>query len=215
MDPLTEAPAFLAIWGTGAAIFVLLLLSALFSGSETALTTASRGKLHGMAERGEAAAARALKLTDDKERLIGALLLGNNLANILGTSLATWLFTRLLGDGAVAIATVVMTVLVLVFAEVLPKTYAITNAEIWSVWASRFIQILVMVLSPLVNAVRAFVRLILRVFGVRTDPGKTCSPPSRRSPAPSRCITRKAPWRRPTATGSSARSTSASARSRR
>ena len=97
MDSLTAAQPLLALWATGAAILVLLVLSALFSGSETALTTASRGKLHGMAERGDPGAAAALALTEDKERLIGAILLGNTAVNILAASLATALFTRLFG----------------------------------------------------------------------------------------------------------------------
>jgi Mg2+/Co2+ transporter CorB len=167
-----DAPKLLdiAVWGTAAAILVLLVLSAIFSGSETALTTASRGKLHSAADRGESGAARALRLTDDKERLIGAILLGNNLVNIMATSLATSLFTLLLGEGAVAVATLVMTALVLIFSEVMPKTYAITNAETMARRVSGFIGAVVIIFSPVVNAVRAFVRLVLRLFGVETDP---------------------------------------------
>lgn len=170
METAGETASFMAVWGTGIAILVLLVFSGLFSGSETALTTASRGKLHGMAEKGHAGAIRALKLTEDKERLIGAILLGNNLVNILATSLATMLFTRLLGDSAVAVATIVMTLLVLIFAEVLPKTYAITNAEVMATRVSVFIRTIVFTLSPIVNTVRALVRLILHLVGVRTDP---------------------------------------------
>jgi Mg2+/Co2+ transporter CorB len=170
METTGEAASFIAMWGTGLAILVLLVFSGLFSGSETALTTASRGKLHGMAEKGNAGATRALKLTEDKERLIGAILLGNNLVNILATSLATMLFTRLLGDSAVAVATIVMTLLVLIFSEVLPKTYAITNAEVMATRVSGIIRGIVFILSPVVNTVRALVRLILRIFGVQTDP---------------------------------------------
>ncbi len=170
METAGETASFVAMWGTGFAILILLVLSGMFSGSETALTTASRGKLHGMAEKGNAGATRALKLTEDKERLIGAILLGNNLVNILATSLATMLFTRMLGDSAVAVATIVMTLLVLIFSEVLPKTYAITNAEVMATRVSGIIRGIVILLSPIVNSVRALVRLILRLFGVRTDP---------------------------------------------
>lgn len=128
MDP---DPSFLdgAFWITAGAILALLFLSAFFSGSETALTAASRGKLKTRAEKGSRGAGIALRITEDSERLIGAVLLGNNLVNILATSLATALFTRLLGESGVALATLVMTALVLVFAEVLPKTYAISNSE--------------------------------------------------------------------------------------
>ena len=118
-----------AFWITSSAILLLLVLSAFFSGSETALTAASRGKLRNQAEKGSLGAQKALDITEDNERLIGSVLLGNNLVNILATSLATALFTRLFGQNGVALATLVMTFLVLIFAEVLPKTYAITNAE--------------------------------------------------------------------------------------
>ncbi len=159
-----------AVWGTGAAILVLLVLSGLFSGSETALTTASRGKLHALADKGDRGAVTALQLIEDKERLIGAILLGNNLVNILAASLATSLFTMLFGDSGVAVATVVMTALVLVFSEVMPKTYAITNPETLASRVARTIRAVVLALSPVVNAVRAFVRFVLRLFGVQTDP---------------------------------------------
>ncbi|HVL21402.1 MAG TPA: CNNM domain-containing protein, partial [Amaricoccus sp.] len=170
MAPVSELAHALWLWGSAIGIAALLLISALFSGSETALTTASRGRLNGMADRGKPGAADALRLTEDKERLIGALLLGNNLANILSASLATSLFTHLFGAGAVALATLVMTALVLIFAEVMPKTYAITNAEAFSVRVSRLIRVLVIGFSPVVGAVRAFVRLVLRIFGVDVDP---------------------------------------------
>ena len=159
-----------AFWGTSAAIIALLVLSAFFSGSETALTAASRGKLNSQADKGSKAARTALNITEDSERLIGSVLLGNNLVNILATSLATALFTRLLGEGGVALATLVMTLLVLIFAEVLPKTYAITNAERAASFVAPAIRVVILVLNPIVSTVRVLVRLILRVFGVRTDP---------------------------------------------
>ena len=167
---MMETEHVLALWGSAIGIVALLVVSALFSGSETALTTARRGRLNGMADHGRPGAAEALKLTEDKERLIGALLLGNNLANILSASLATSLFTILFGAGAVALATLVMTALVLIFAEVLPKTYAITNPEAFSVRVAPLIRVLVVAFTPVVTAVRAFVRLVLRLFGVDVDP---------------------------------------------
>lgn len=159
------------LWLTLAAIVGLLVLSAFFSGSETALTAASRGKLRALADKGSVGARLALRVTEDSERLIGAVLLGNNLVNILAAALATSLFTRLFGDGGVALATLVMTLLVLVFAEVMPKTYAITNPETAATRAARPISLLVAFLSPVVAAVRWYVRLSLRAFGVRTEPG--------------------------------------------
>ncbi|MGH1453141.1 MAG: HlyC/CorC family transporter [Paracoccaceae bacterium] len=167
MDTATLDTAF---WLTAGGILLLLVLSGFFSGSETALTAASRGKLRSQAEKGSRGAERALKITEDNERLIGSVLLGNNLVNILAASLATSLFTQLFGDGGVAFATLVMTILVLVFAEVLPKTYAITNAETAAARVSPVIELVIRVFSPVVGAVRWFVRLMLRVFGVQTDP---------------------------------------------
>ncbi|MGX9354058.1 HlyC/CorC family transporter [Roseobacteraceae bacterium S113] len=159
-----------AFWTTSAAILGLLVLSGFFSGSETALTAASRGKLRAQADKGSRGAARALKITEDNERLIGSVLLGNNLVNILAASLATALFTRAFGESGVALATLVMTLLVLIFAEVLPKTYAITNAERAAALVSPIIQVVVRVFSPVVATVRILVRGVLRIFGIKADP---------------------------------------------
>ncbi|CUJ93069.1 Magnesium and cobalt efflux protein CorC [Ruegeria denitrificans] len=159
-----------AFWFTTGAILLLLVLSGFFSGSETALTASSRGKLRAQADKGSRGAQKALDITDDNERLIGSVLLGNNLVNILAASLATALFTRLFGESGVALATLVMTLLVLVFAEVLPKTYAITNAEKAAALVAPIISIVVTVFSPMVAAVRLLVRGVLRLFGVQIDP---------------------------------------------
>lgn len=159
-----------AFWVTAGSIAVLLMLSAFFSGSETALTAASRGKLRSQADKGSKGAERALRITEDNERLIGSVLLGNNLVNILATSLATALFTRLLGESGVALATLVMTLLVLIFAEVLPKTYAITAPETAASRVAGIIGVVVTLFAPIVSFVRVLVRVVLRLFGVRTDP---------------------------------------------
>ncbi len=167
---MTDITALLdtAFWLNAGAIVVLLMLSAFFSGSETALTAASRPKLRARADRGETGAEKALALTEDSERLIGALLLGNNVVNILSASLATALLTRLFGQSGVALATLVMTALVLIFSEVLPKTYAITNAESFAARVARPVGVLTLVLAPIVTVVRLIVRGILWVFGLRT-----------------------------------------------
>jgi len=155
------------LWWTVAAIVGLLLLSAFFSGSETALTAASRATLHKLAEDGSGRAAQALRLTDDSERLIGAILMGNNLVNILAASLATNAFLTLFGESGVALATVVMTILVLVFSEVAPKTYAITYPEKAALRVAPYIAVLVRLFAPFVALVRVVVRLSLRLVGVR------------------------------------------------
>ena len=159
-----------SFWITCLVILLLLVMSGFFSGSETALTAASRGKLRAQADKGSRGAQRALDITEDNERLIGSVLLGNNLVNILATSLATGIFLRAFGESGVLLATVVMTLLVLIFAEVLPKTYSIINAESVSATVSRPISLIILIFSPIVSAVRFLVRGVLRVFGVRIDP---------------------------------------------
>lgn len=170
--PLLDASAWLTILG----ILGLLCLSAFFSGSETALTAVSRGRLHALADKGSGGAALALRLTDNSERLIGAVLLGNNLVNILAASLATSLFLRLFGESGVAIATLVMTLMVLVFAEVLPKTYAILRSEQAATLVSRPISLVVTLLAPVVSAVQLIVRGILFLLGLRdTDDAESAA----------------------------------------
>lgn len=159
-----------AFWITAGAVLALLVLSAFFSGSETALTASSRAKLRSQADKGSRGAQSALKITEDGERLLGALLLGNNLVNISAASLTTALFTKYLGDSGVAIATLVMTAAVLIFSEVLPKTYAITNPEPTAARVAPVVSVLVLVFAPVVSVVRLLVRGILRLFGVRTNP---------------------------------------------
>ena len=152
---------------TGSSIILLLFLSAFFSGSETALTAASRAKLRSRADKGEPGATRALKITEDNEKLIGSILLGNNLVNILAAALATKLFTDIFKESGVFLATVVMTVLVLLL---LPKTYAITNPEKAAARVSSPINFFIFLTSPLVSALRWVVRQLLKLFGVKIDP---------------------------------------------
>jgi Mg2+/Co2+ transporter CorB len=160
-----------AFWITAASILGLIVMSAFFSGSETALTASSRGKLRSRADKGEKGAQIALKVTDDSERMIGAILLGNNVVNILSASLATALLTRIFGDSGVALATLGMTLLVLIFGEVLPKTFAITRPEAMATKVAPIIRLLILVFSPIVTVVRTLVRGLLWLVGVRADPG--------------------------------------------
>lgn len=146
-------------------ILVLMLFSAFFSSSETALTAASQARLHAAEKEGNQRAALVNKIVSHKDRMIGALLLGNTLANIMAASLTTNLFTSLWGDIGVLVATVVMTVFILVFCEVMPKTYAIHNADKLSMIMARPVNILIIVLSPLVDLIAKIVRFTLRIFG--------------------------------------------------
>lgn len=158
-------------WTTCVAILVLLVMSAFFSGAETALTAASRAKLKTQAEKGSRGAISAMKVTEDRERLIGALLFGNTFATILSASLATALLARMYGDGGVALATFAMTALVLIFGEVLPKAIALTFPEPVATRVAPVIRVLILLFSPVVSIVRAIVRVILRLFGLKADEG--------------------------------------------
>ncbi len=154
----------LLIYGS---IIGLLVLSAFFSASETALTAASRLRLHRLAAGGDPRAATVNKLRERKERLIGAILLGNNLVNILASALATGLLIGWFGITGIAYATVAMTVLILIFAEVLPKSYALHNADRLAIRVAPLLRPIVFVLAPITATVQAIVEVTLRLFGVR------------------------------------------------
>ena len=150
-------------------ILCLLVLSAFFSGSETSLTAASRARMHSLQQSGNAKAKLVNDLLSQKDRLIGAILLGNNLVNIMASALATGLLIGLFGEAGVVYATIAMTLLVLIFAEVLPKTYAIHNADALSLAVAPLLRVFVVVLAPITLTVQIIVRAILRVFGVQLE----------------------------------------------
>src|ERR1700761_4847098 len=135
-------------------ILLLLIISAFFSGSETALTAVSRGRMHQLEKDGSRAARAVNKLVGDRERLIGALLLGNTFINILASSLVTALLETRLGPRTVVVTTTVMTLVILVFAEVLPKTLAIARTDRFALVVARPVRATVAVLAPIVAAVQ-------------------------------------------------------------
>ncbi len=151
-------------------ILALLIFSSFFSSSETALTAASRVRMHAAEKDGDKRAIIVQRLMNIRERLLGGILLGNNLVNILASVLTTALFTNIFGASktALALATIVMTVLILVFAEVLPKTYAISQPDKWALKVARPINVIVKLLSPIVSIVQIIVNGVLRLFGVDT-----------------------------------------------
>ena len=157
-------------------IFVLLCLSGFFSGSETALTAASKEKMHSLEREGNKRARLVNRMREQKDKLIGALLLGNNLVNILASALATSALIKLFGEAGVVYATLVMTALVLIFAEVLPKSYAIMHSDKMALSIAPIINFLVRVLSPITQAMIFIVRQFLKLFGVdlseQQDDGK-------------------------------------------
>lgn len=149
-------------------IVLLLGVSAFFSGSETALTAASKARIRQRAKEGNPKAKLVDELMEKPERLLGGILLGNNLVNIMASAIATSVLMSLYGPQGVLYATGIMTALVLVFAEVMPKTYAITNPDKAAMSVARLIGIIVKLLSPIVMAVEKIVRVTLSFFGVDT-----------------------------------------------
>ena len=151
------------------AIGVLLILSAFFSGSETALTVASRPLMHQLESKGNKRAKTVNKLQKREGMLIGAILIGNNLVNILASALATSLLIGFFGEAGIAYATILMTVLVVMFAEILPKTYALQNADRTALKLAPIIRPLVFFLSPITFATQKLARNTLWIFGIRLD----------------------------------------------
>ena len=158
------------IWLVSLFILALLAVSAVFSAAETALTRASRGRMHQMERDGDPGARRVNRLLGDQETMIGAVLIGYNVINILSSALATEFITKMVpGALGVAIATAVMTVLVVVFVEVLPKTLAIVRADDVARALSGPMLLVVHVLGPVIYAIQWIVRHTLRLFGVNLD----------------------------------------------
>ena len=148
-------------------ILVLLICSAFFSGSETALTAASRARLHSLEQRGNRRAALVNSLRLHMERVIGAILLGNNLVNITASALATSVLIALFGETGVIYATVVMTVLVVIFGEIMPKTMAINNPDRVALAVGPLMRVVVFLFSPFTRIIQFFVNALLRLFGAR------------------------------------------------
>jgi Mg2+/Co2+ transporter CorB len=149
-------------------LLLLILISAYFSGSETAMMTLNRYRLRHLANNGHKGAKRAIKLLDRPDKLIGLILIGNNLVNILASSIATILGIRLWGDLGLAIATGVLTLVVLVFAEVTPKTVAALHPERIAFPSSLILKWLLWLFLPLVKSVNIITSFILRLMGIRT-----------------------------------------------
>ncbi|MHA6300305.1 HlyC/CorC family transporter [Devosia sp. CAU 1758] len=156
----------IALWLTSAGILVLLAMSFFFSGSETALTAASRARMHQLSRSGDKRAALVERLSADKERLIGAILLGNNIVNILASTLAASVLIALFGEAGIAYATIAMTAAVVVFSEVLPKTLALMRPDGFALGVAPVIRVVVVIFAPVTLAVQAIVNAILKLFGL-------------------------------------------------
>jgi len=151
------------------ALFILIILSGFFSSSETALMRMNRYRLRHLANKGHSGARLAQNLLRKPDRLIGLILLGNNLVNILAASIATVIAIRLYGDNGIWVSTLAMTVIVLIFAELAPKTVAAIYPEKIAIPASYILAILLKLFYPIVWLINGIVNLLLKPFGIRTN----------------------------------------------
>src|ERR1700761_9022879 len=167
-------------WFAFSIVVACLLVSAFFSASETALTAASRASMLRLSKQGNSQADVVSGLIGMRQRMIGALLLGNNIANIGASALATGIFTAWFGEVGVLYATGVMTVLVVIFAEVLPKTIAINAPERLSLLVARPMRATVYLLGPLLTVIEVIVRLLMRMFGIEIGANQPILSPTER-----------------------------------
>src|SRR3981189_2842635 len=167
-------------WLTFSIVIACLLISAFFSASETALTGASRASMLRLSKQGNRGAGVVSSVFAMRERMIGALLLGNNIANIGASVLATGLFTAWFGEFGVLYATGVMTVLVVIFAEVLPKTIAINAPDRVSLLVARPMKLMVLVFGPLLTLIEAIVRVLMKMVGTKIGHNQPILSPTER-----------------------------------
>jgi Mg2+/Co2+ transporter CorB len=157
------------LWVAVVIIVLCIAMSAFFAASETALTGASRARMHAMERNGDRRAALVNRLLRRRERLIGTTLLGNTLVNIGSSAFMTSVLVVVIGEQGAVWATAIMTVLLLVFAEVLPKTVAINNADRVSLLFAPVLAPFIAIFGPVLLAVEVLVRGVLRLFGSKTD----------------------------------------------
>jgi Mg2+/Co2+ transporter CorB len=168
------------MWLTFSIMVALLGLSGFFAASETALTGASRASMLRLSKQGVSEADVVSRLFEMRERLIGALLLGNNICNIGASALATGIFTEWFGDVGVLYATGVMTVLVVIFAEVLPKTIAFNAPDRIALAVARPMRLTILVLGPLLTVIETVVRVLMRLLGIAVGANQPILSPSER-----------------------------------
>lgn len=151
------------------ALIILVALSAFFSSAETALTTVNRIRLQAMAEDGSKAAAKVLKTIENSSKMLSAILIGNNLVNNFIASIATALAIKFMGNGSVGFVTGVVTIIVLIFGEITPKTFATVNSEKLSLAYATFILLLMKLLTPIIIIINFICRSILKFLHVDAD----------------------------------------------
>lgn len=151
------------------AILVLLVLSGFFNGSETALTAASRARMHALEQEGNVRARTVNELIKQPEKLIGTILIGNTVVDVLAASLATGLGVALFGPAGIVYATTVVSLLIIIFSSVLPKTYALAAADRAALAVAPILRAIIWLLTPLSIALETVVRLLLKLTPSKTD----------------------------------------------
>ena len=154
-------------------LVVLLFLSAFFSSSETALTTANKIRMRTLAEAGDKRAARVLKVTDDQGKMLSAILIGNNIVNLSSSSLATTMAVKAFGSVGAGIATGVLTFLILIFGEVSPKTMATIQADKLALSVAGIIEFLMKILTPVIFIINKLSMGFLFLLGVKPNKAST------------------------------------------
>ena len=165
------------IWTALFIVIVCVLLSGFFAASETALTAASHAHMHSLEKEGDKRAGLVIRLLRQRNRMIAAMLLGNTLANIGGAAFTTSVLVVLVGESGAVYATIIMTALLLVFAEVLPKTLAINQPDRISLAVAKSVGLFVAVFGPLLAGVEYFVRWLLKLAGAEVGRGRTVLSP--------------------------------------
>ena len=153
-------------------IVILLICSAYFSATETAFSSLNKTKLKAIAEKGDKKAKRAIELSDKYDKLISTILIGNNIVNIAASSLGTVMFINILGgEAGPTVSTVVITVAVLIFGEISPKSIAKDCPEKFAIFSTPIISVLIWILTPLNLIFSAWKKLLSKIFRLESSTG--------------------------------------------
>ena len=147
-------------------IICLIVISAILSGSETSITSIRKSKIHKLANKGDKNALRVLRLIEKKNDLVSSILIGNNFVNILASALATAILIKFYGDDGVIYSTIVMSVLIVIFAEILPKNIALLKPDRYALTLSFILTLFLKFFSPFVYIIKKFNLLIFKIFNI-------------------------------------------------
>jgi Mg2+/Co2+ transporter CorB len=153
-------------WLNVAGFFTLIGLSAFFAGAETVLTAVSRARMHALESDGNPRAKLVIRLRETKEKMIGGLLLGNTLSHVAASVLATSILIKLFGETGMVYATVIVSSMVLIFGEVMPKTYAMMHADRLALLIAPLVSFLLKLFWPVIYTVEKLVHGTFNVFGM-------------------------------------------------